>query len=386
MTKQTTDSSVALNEELEKLLKGFDILFLIYTLKSSTDKVHALSIPEICAKMNELFSAKGNHQEEVFNVRTIRRLVESISNLFISKTALSTYSRQLLSQVIGGEIRCRLAVSGKNVRYNASHSQQKYYFLPTLNNTDTISLHGAIMNSDLLSLPVKKSLISKLNLFGALTGCNASCTEMPVHLLTVSRLHEAIENQYQLNITFEEPENHFQKILINPYALLNHSGHTYLIGTRPAQKIPELFRTEQITDIEPNYISVKNDTFSIQSREPIPAFLDRFFNANGSEFNQSRFIATFPHLEMEQPSRKVNCEFKCSHDGYLLLSDTFGKENLKLTESGDSAYRVRVNYVQYENAVKFAANNLSLLTPVSPAELVQDVVQLVQSFLDNCKE
>ena len=421
------------DNDIRKLLKQFEIPLIYYVLKTSTDKDHALSCPQLAEKLSVLVPHPDN-DESFFNSKTTGHKLDDIIKLSDTDDKLIDTLNNVFAMTFGGMIKTRAAdgiYNGKN--YAGKGSQKRYYFDPLLSRSDMDLVYGAVNSSRYLSGAEKDYLLSRLEALQPLFNTDtdilndsrsirfnnisslpprpnvSKISDLPgsssVMLRNAQIIYDAIERRKQIEIVYGsydirnasekavfKANNAEKPYILNPYALLWNDGEYYLVATHKDHENPAHLRVDRIMTVRIHSVPRKNGELSEPARQKIPDTLGRFFKKNKKGrlvFDAIAYTNTYPQMIYSQKENLIDVTFECTSRNLQILVDSFGP-GISLAEStirhnekngGDHYLTATVRRVQYDNAKYYAIAHAHVLTLLSPKKLVKDVSESIIRFI-----
>lgn len=277
--------------DAKELIKHYDIILLIYILKTTSNYDLALSVTDVSEQLDDLIpypqnmsrkkkSQKRNQKtitieesDRFFPSRTLRRKFDAFSLLIDSDNKTLEHINTILPYVFGGNIAYRAADGITNGTYTKGTGKQKrFYFDPILSEGDMDLLYGTIRSSRFLSEEEKDYLSTRLRVLcpnyevSEETILNnryktifdqeplpkkpvpskkkSSPITSSTILKNIQTIHEAIQNKYQIEVVYGmydkkdksyglefNPKNEYKPYILNPYAMFWNDGEYYLLST-----------------------------------------------------------------------------------------------------------------------------------------------------------
>ena len=414
------------------IMKQCELLLAIYVLKSTTNEELALSVSEIAEQLDALLPEK-DPDGTFFPERTLRRKFDILSLLESCPNPMFEQIFRLFAFVYGGRVVSREAdgiLTGKNTTGNGK--QKRYYFDPVLSEGDMDMICGTIQSSRYLSYAEKNYLLSRLRILQPSFGKNetdinlqkyrhilqvdalparpprsktaALPVDTSVFLSNVQAVHDAIENEYQIEVIYgiydTDPagkvtfhaRNPEKPYILNPYAMMWNDGDYYLIATHGKYTNPTHFRLDRMISVLPHTESNKDGTRSEIPRHAIPPTLRPYFKKVRNHppvFDAIAYANTYPEMKIYNSDHRINCTFECTPLSLQILIDYFGT-NIRLKPSPlphedatTSYFAAEVRGIQYDNALSFCIMFCEQLTLLSPTELRDDVRGRLQKVLSS---
>lgn len=413
------------------ILKQCELLLAIYVLKSATNEDFAMSVSEIAEQLDALLPDE-DPDSTFFPERTLRRKFDILSLLESSKNNVFDQIFQLFALVYGGKVVSREAdgiLTGKNTTGNGK--QKRYYFDPVLSEGDMDMICGTIQSSRYLSYEEKNYLLSRLRILqptfdqadtdihlqkyrhilqvDALpprppkSRISALPVDTSVFLANVQAVHDAIENEYQIEVIYGiydtdaagkvtfHARNPEKPYILNPYAMMWNDGDYYMIATHGKYTNPCHFRLDRILSVRPHTELHPDGTKSEIHRNKIPPMLQPYFKKRKNHppvFDAIAYANTYPEMKIYNDNHLISCTFECTPLSLQILIDYFGTD-IKLKpsplshEDSDTMYfAAEVRNVQYDNALGFCIMFCDQLTLLSPSELINDVSTRLHNVLE----
>lgn len=433
LTTTGNDSQELASNERKNIMIQLEIPLLIYILKKCSTKAKPLYASDIAQYMSLITGEKHTAKNIQRKLQKICLLQNDNEEEIVNNTLFLTF---------GG---CVVEVTNENTP-NIQKIQTRYYFRPLLDAGDVALICGAITSNRYLTPQEKKYLLSREQ---TLTLCNdteeniekikgyftpqllpdkpASAAKQPsikknsvtsapakqasslLHL--VNRLHDAIENKYQLQIIYgiydADPDS-FKHIRfrarnadkpynINPYALLWSNGAYYLLATHDGHDNPVHFRVDRIMTARPR--ALETDATQKQPRAGLPESLKPYFSMDGTAFDVVKYTATYPLMGIYDAADTQNCFIECTATTLSILIDHFGtginiqpsplphnKEEVDFHGKPQQFFAVQIKQVQYDNILQLCLQQHSSITALHPRRLVEDVQRGLTLSLQKYRE
>nr|MCR5108765.1 WYL domain-containing protein [Lachnospiraceae bacterium] len=169
--------------------------------------------------------------------------------------------------------------------------------------------------------------------------------------------------------------------VLNPYAFISQNGQYYIVATHSGFANPAHYRIDRIYSVKLINTGVGNKK-SYAKREEIPLRLRRFFK--GNKFNADAYTSAYPLMAYHEKRGIQKCAFVCLESALTVAIDYFGTADpVKISEydKDDNYVRVEV-FADYNNVKMFCTQYYSIVTPISPEELKDDVRTQVEGLLE----
>ena len=407
-------------KERKNFMIQLEMPIIVYILKKCSSKEKPLYASEIGRYMEMITQEKHNTKNMQRKLKKLCLLQNDADEEIVSNTLFLTF---------GG---CVVEVTNENTP-NIKKIQTRYYFKPLLDTSDVALICGAITSNRYLTpqekkylltreqtlslcsdtaesiaqikeyftpqLPPDKPNVSLKQAFAKQTSVKPSSTKQASGLLhLVNRLHDAIENKYQLQIIYgiydSDPAN-FKQIrfharnenkpyTLNPYALLWSNGAYYLLATHDGHDNPVHFRVDRIISARPK--ALETDATQRKPRSPLPEALKPYFLEDGAELDVSKYTATYPLMGIYDAADTQNCFIECTATTLSILIDHFGTalsiqpsplphgdDELDFHGNPQQFFAVQIKQVQYDNVLQLCLQQHSSITALHPRRLVEDV-------------
>ncbi len=410
-----TELSVAANQH-KNFVTQLEISLLIYVLKKFSSKEKPLYASKIAQYI-------GLITGEVHSPKTIKRKLDMLCQLQNSEDEDAEMLSNTLFHTFGGSVMEATNEDAPNIK--TVHA--RFYFQPLLDASDVALICGAITSNRYLTPQEKKYLLSRQQTLSICDDTAENVEEVEAYTFTpqllppkpipnnrhahnllhlVNQLHNAIENQYQIQIIYgiyDSDPNNFKKIrfharnehkpyTLNPYALLWNHGAYYLLATHDGHDNPVHFRVDRIISVKSK--PMEADATKRQPRAPIPEMLKPFFEPEGTELNVEKYTATYPLMGIYDDADTQSCLIECTATTLSILIDHFGmnlhiqpsplphgEEELDFHGNPQRFFAVQIKQVQYDNILQFCLQQHSSITALRPARLVEDIQKGLQQTL-----
>ncbi|MCR5626046.1 MAG: WYL domain-containing protein [Lachnospiraceae bacterium] len=387
----------------EKTMGLYMQIWILYVLRTGSDKDHPLSIKEIAERITSM-TGLGNKSMQEGNDNPVkktvqRRLEEMVAFGYMYGT--NQQCSEAYYKVLGGRV---IEIEGV---------PKKYYFEPIMESGDVSMICAAIESNHYLSpeeteyligresvalsykedelfLPYYRNRKKEIRLIDRPKEKDEKYilpSKASVTLNKIAKIRFALKEQLQIAVmpgtyiakkgkTLFVPKSDKASVL-NPYAFISQNGQYYLIATHEGYDNPVHYRVDRIYSID--LITGENNKY--QKREDIPIKLQGFFKKG--KFDADKYTATYPLMAYSEPHGTINCEFACLKSVLSIVIDHFGSgSTVKITDyKKDNNYSKVSVLADYNNVKMFCTQQYAVVTPLSPPDLKEDVKKQIQDSL-----
>ena len=414
--------------ELNSLHSDLTTLLILATLKNFSTKENPLKSSEIYSRMKDLYGSyikdlksikrKLNALEYLTSILDHPELLDSDTSVYkpeennkkdlTNEFTLNWSMAYILRQTCSGILRTVPQKEGKH---------KKYYFEPLLMDSHLDMLSSSVISNQYLSDEEKDYMLNAISSLAPFSQNQHKyttfypneplswpelCSHEPLKPFTtdhpsfvllkhINLLYQAVTKGYKIAIKYGTYKREYGKktpiltskekeLELHPYALLFNNGKHYLIATQTTHKDPGHFRVDRICDIK--LLPDSDDARIPAKRNPLPDSLKPYFE--GTTFLQEKYTKTYPLMTIYHEINIVNATLQGNDRALNILVDHFGKDNLYIiSDPKDSSleYRITVN-AQYEALVNVCAQQHSLITIISPHNLIEDVTSKLKESLE----
>ncbi len=388
--------------EQEKFLASYMEVWIVYILRTYSDKEHPMSTNEIVEKVTSL-TGLGDRSLKEGNINSVaktigRRLndLEMMGNYFDSDSSKGAVG-EVFYRVVGGRI---IAIPGRPARY---------YFEPILESGDVSLICAAVESNHYLSPEEKEYLVRRESASCSYKEGEDEYRSMPesrfsgntrlprkpsggndrsalpsgsaVTLKKISTLQYAIKKHLKIRVipgTYYHENDRIvfgpkreRESILNPYAMICQNGQYYIIVTHEGYQNPTHYRVDRLYSVELIQDEGKKGTGYIK-RDDIPTKLQRFFK--GNKFQAEKYTSSFPLMVYADKNGTKKCEFLCKAEAVTVAIDYFGVgDTVKMSEPDKDDYVKFSVLADYNNVKFFCIQQYQIVVPLSPAELKEDV-------------
>ena len=414
--------------ELNSLHSDLTTLLILATLKNFSTKEYPLKSSEIHSRMQELY---GSYVKDLKSVKRKLNALEYLtsildhSELLDSDTSLyepeENIKRDLTNEfTLNGNIAYILRQTCNGILRTVQEKEgklKKYYFEPLLMDSHLDMLSSSVISNQYLSDEERNYMLNAISSLAPFSQnqnndtafhlneslswpelCSPEtvkpfATDNPSFALLerINLLYQAVTKGYKVAIKYGIYKREYGKktpiltskekeLELHPYALLFNNGRHYLIATQSTHKDPGHFRVDRIYHVK--FLPDPDDARIPAKRNPLPDSLRPYFK--GETFLQEKYTKTYPLMTIYHEINIINATLQGNDRALNILIDYLGKNNLRIiSDPKDSnlEYRITVN-AQYEALVNLCAQQHSLITVISPRNLIEDVTSKLKESLE----
>ncbi len=382
-------------------------IWIAYVLKKYSSPEHPMSKGEIADAVDifiQLGLPKDNFFAEDSSSRTVARKVDELV-MMGELCDLAAWKRgpvEALYRVIGGRVR----------EASGTKRPAKYYFEPILEAGEVSMVCAAIESNHYLSPREIDYLVSREC---AALSYQSSGDDIPylmdlekvpeklpskpmthqdnslppskasVTLKKIAILQYAIRKELKVRVVPGTYSTRNGKIvfvpksdtpsILNPYAMLSQNGQFYIIVTHEGHDNPTHYRVDRIYSVELCENKEPKAKSRFKKRDDIPTGLVNYFG-RGKKFKADEYTAKYPLMAYYGDTGIRTCTFLCLKDAITVAIDYFGVgDSVTVEETKDSAYVKITVHADYDNVKRFCLQQYSIVRPVFPPELVEQIRQ-----------
>ncbi|MCH5267737.1 MAG: WYL domain-containing protein [Lachnospiraceae bacterium] len=390
------------------------ILMITDILKTHSSKEAPLKESEIYTKLSMLFG------ETIPSQKTLSRTLDKLTRLSHLAESDNTIPRQLSTLF-------QLTLGGNIVSVKTGKKQIKYYFEPIIDAGNLNMICGSVISNHYISKESCDYLVKVLHILNATAGKNdshnatahtkalseffpqrpSSAKHAGTFLENVTILYEAIQNKYQVELTYAAYQVNQKKAiskpelipsspeskLVNPYALLWNHGQYYLIATYDGSEKPYHFRVDRIQ--KATIAKEPEDARECKAREKMPDTLKPFFKRN--IFLEKQYTAKFANMwgMHTEVTTLDHVMLNCPKHMLGNVIDYFGKEKIQIySDTPDTQINsrfinpdfemchIKIKDVNYDNVLLYCLEHHYFIKVTEPAELIEDIKKELISSLE----
>lgn len=367
------------DKEFKDVKKIYELVLLLYILKTNTNENKALSANQITDILNDFVIDSPISNDEgydaPFSARTISRKLTHLVKLSAKEQAYEGLSSEILtSLILGGTVKTKNATSVEKKAYtnrnDKTKRQKRFYFEPSLASGDINMIIGSILSNRFLSQAERDYLVKRLQILHSGNNYttysnidpairdnlrdlptlpdkpkqNSNESLLPVDsnqlLAHIQILNDAIQGKHQIEVEYgtydldmsNQKRNIIfhakSKSILNPYALMWNNGGYYLIAANIEYTNPTYYRVDRIISVKiHSKLNDKGELVYPRWKE-IPETLKDFFTPKGKTalaFDSIAYANRYPSMRISQKKYLIDFQIECTEWSLQILIDAFGK-------------------------------------------------------------